>query len=80
MKIKITFKDPDGVHDTIAQAITDEVWKIPDLSESERDWICEGRLVETKDALGRWLKYDELVTIEFDIAANTARVLLADET
>ena len=73
MKIKITFKDPDGVYDSITQAARGSL--PAGLSAGERDAIMERRYEEATRQLRLWIKYGEYVTIEFDTDAKTATVL-----
>lgn len=78
MKLKIVFKDPDGVFESIRDAVNNEVGKIAGLDDDERAVIAEDRMAKTDDALGKWIKYSEYLTVEFDTDANTAVVLEAD--
>lgn len=72
MKIKITFKDPDAVYDAIKAAVLDN---IPSgLTEEEVELISDNRIHDTASRLGRWLTFNELITIEFDLDKGTAVV------
>lgn len=73
MKLKLTFKDPDGVYDGISDAVT---MSLPDgLSHKETAILYDSRREEVEEALGKWLRYGEYVTIEFDTETGMATVL-----
>ena len=72
MKLSITFKDPDVVHDAAYDCVKAS---IPEgLSQDEIDMIGEMRTAEIKQKLSKWITYGEYVTIEFDLDAGTATV------
>lgn len=73
MKIKIHLKDPDGVANSIDEAVRISVSEIAGLSDDERERLFE----ERRDALSidRWVEYGEYVSIEIDTDEDTARVL-----
>jgi hypothetical protein len=81
MKLKVTFKDPDGVYDSIQKAVNE--WTAQKMSEldwaSEEDSlkedIKEQKQQEINLKLCKWLKYSEYVTIEFDLEAEKATVM-----
>lgn len=73
MKIKITFKDPDGVFECIREAV--EATLPEGLSPHERNQLVESRHEETASRLRKWLKYGEYLTVEFDTDAGTAVVV-----
>ena len=76
MKITITFKDPDGVSDSIAAAARESVAAYaPGLEKDEIDEVIGRREEKLTDALSRWIEYGEYVRIEFDTEAKTATVL-----
>lgn len=60
MKIKVTFKDPNGPHDALKAAVKG-------LSEEEADKV-EG-------AFNRWIRSGEYLTVELDTEADTATVI-----
>jgi hypothetical protein len=83
MKIRITFKTPDVVEQTLQDAKESELSST--LMEAERagqpisDWEAE-ELVDSKVAklehtLKKYIRYSELVTIEFDTENQIARVV-----
>lgn len=75
MKIRVTLKDPDTMHD----AVDDAVGKMPppDGVESEEwDRIRESRAEKVKEAISaKWMEYSEYLTVEFDTDAGTATVI-----
>jgi hypothetical protein len=78
MKIKITLKDPDGVANSIYDAVESSVKEVPGLSEREREHLAEERRDNLEDTLGRWIRWGEYVTIEIDTDEGTARVVPND--
>lgn len=73
MKIRIHLKDPDGVYDSINAAVVTSIRQLG-LSEREASALIDARTEEVTDALGKWIKYGEYVSIEFDTEAGTATV------
>lgn len=71
MKIRVHFKDPDGVADALADAV--EKTKPEGLSESEWDDIA----LERREgiSLKPWVEYNEYLTVEIDTEAKTAVVI-----
>jgi len=59
MKLCITFKDPDGVSDSLEDAGLDQ----NDLPE------------DVRKIMDKYIAYDEYLTVEFDLATGTAEVL-----
>lgn len=84
MRIKVTFKAPDGIYESIRGAIDDLISnQRADINggyygESNAD-RCERRnnLIENviPKALSKWIEFGEYVAIEFDTDAMTAKVL-----
>jgi len=64
MKLKITFKTPDAVD----HALREELGAFAEID-------CEEDLIECTARLGKWVRYGESVTIEFDLDTMTANVL-----
>lgn len=77
MKIRVTLKDPDTMHDAVDDALKDA--EKPDgVSAEEWDDIREARAEKFKgDITTRWMRYGEYLTVEFDTDAHTATVLAA---
>lgn len=67
MKIKITFKDPDGVSDAISDSLPPRQRKDDCVWWEARDEVVED--------LSRWIRGSERITIEFDTEAGTATVM-----
>lgn len=76
MRITIHLKDPDGVEDSLASAAKESVRGL-DVSPGERTDLIESRTEENRDAVKKWVKYGEYVSIEIDTEAGTAKVLPA---
>lgn len=77
MKIIVTFKDPDGVGDSLREAVEESVMAIDGLSDGERESLVEDRLESVRESLSKWIEYDEYLRVEFDTEAGTARVMPA---
>lgn len=74
MKVRITFKDPDGPDDAIEEAF-DNADDLP-KDEEEREAVVEMRVEKLREALtDKWLPYGEYVTLEYDTEADTMRVV-----
>lgn len=74
MKIKITFKDPDGVYDRISDVVIDQLRNIEGITDDERETMEESRREGMNELLSKWIEYSEYITIEFDTEAGTAVV------
>lgn len=75
MKLKITFKDPDGVYECVRDAVQET---LPEgLSEEEADELLESRTENAEDALRKWIEWKEYLSVEFDTETGTATVLPA---
>lgn len=74
MKVIVTFKDPDGVHESLRNACEESVEDL-DISEDEKRDLAESREDQLNEDLSTWIKYDEYVSIEFDTEKKTATVL-----
>lgn len=75
MKVKITFKDPDGAIDGVRDAVQES---LPDgLDDDEYEKLLESRTEDTFDKLKQWLLWKEYLTVEFDTEAGTAVVVKA---
>lgn len=73
MKIKLTFKDPDGVYESLRAAVEET---IPDgLTDEEQDELIDRRMEDAHDKMRKWIKYQEYVTVEIDSDAGTAVVV-----
>jgi hypothetical protein len=77
MKFKVTFKDPDGPCDSIAEAARESL--PADLSEAEKDTLLDARIERLKETTRLFFEYGEYVCIEIDTDAKTARVVPVKE-
>jgi len=73
MKISITLKDPDGVSNSVYEAVRAEVNKLG-LDEDETEALFEIRLEKVEKQLEKWIYCDEYVTLNFDLDLGTAEV------
>ena len=73
MKLRITFKDPDGVANAIKKAVTESVSSLSD-DPDEQEAVSEIRTEKLQTSLEKWLSWNEYVTIEFDTDTGTAVV------
>lgn len=64
MKISITFKSPNAVADAIDREIDH------DLDDYEAEELVE----QWSEKFKKWVRYGELITIDFDLDAGTATV------
>lgn len=77
MKIKVVFKDPDTLSDTVQEAARSSM---PEgLSEAEKEAIMELRTEKIYNQCSKWFAMGEYMGIEIDTEADTARVLEARE-
>lgn len=74
MRFRVKMKDPDTLHDAIADAVRAEVKTIPGLSAEEREAVEEKRQEEAGKVAERWFEYGEYLTVEIDTEARTATV------
>ena len=75
MKIRIYIKAPDEFYEGIHEAVCETLDPLK-LSQREKDALYDMRAGEVKDALEKWVEYNECCTLEFDTEAGTATVLL----
>ena len=73
MKFTITFKDPDGVYDSLRDAVIGSMEE--GLSDEETNLLYEHRCEKLSDFIEDWVEFDEYITIEFDTGAGTATVV-----
>lgn len=73
MKFKVTFKTPDVVDDAIDQMGQD----LLERGCSRED--IEGDLWEADKTLQKFIRYNEIVEIEFDTEQRTATVVVQNE-
>jgi hypothetical protein len=76
MKFTVTMKDPDGVYESIEDAVKSSLAN-SDLDEDEREALLEVRREKVKEICGQWFVYDEYLYVEVDTEAGTCVVLPA---
>ena len=74
MKIKVTMKDPDTMHDAVCGAVEREV-KAMNLPQDEQEMLIDARTVKEQSKMGKWFEYGEYLAVEFDTETMTATVL-----
>lgn len=75
MKIRVTLKDPDTMHEAVEDAL--ERMPCPEGVEADEwDHMRETRGEKIKaDISTRWMEYGEYLVVEFDTDAKTATVV-----
>ena len=73
MKFTITMKDPDGVYESIQDAIA--MIHIDGVEEDEMDAVRKVRGEKIHELCGRWFEYGEYLRVEVDTDAKTCTVL-----
>jgi len=80
MKIVISMKNPDCVSDAVREAAENFVnEKRPSLAGNAREEAIRAREKSILGKLSKWIEYQEYINVEFDLVAETARVLKVDE-
>lgn len=74
MKIKVTMKDPDTMHDAVQEAVAREV-KAMGLPEDEEEQLIELRCEKVREKMYKWFEYGEYLTVEVDTDSMTATVI-----
>lgn len=75
MKFTVTMKDPDKLHDAIADAVTADLDKISGLDAEDREALFETRREAVSKITSKWFQYGEYLTVEIDTEAKTATVI-----
>lgn len=79
MKVRITLKDPDTMHDAVDEAAK-RLEKPDGIDADEWAHICEQRADKAKGIIAeRWMPYSEYLVVEFDTEAMTATVRPASD-
>jgi hypothetical protein len=78
MKFKITLKDPDGVYDSIEDAVEGSLFNL-ELDENEKAAVKDTRLENINDIVSQWIEYREYLTVEIDTEARTCVVVPVKE-
>ena len=71
MKVRVTFKTPDALDYALEEAGFKNNENLDCPEEDLDKWEA------AKKTISKWIKYGEVVTIEFDLDAKTARVVEA---
>lgn len=81
MKIRVSLKDPDSMHDAVEDAVRADIKETTDgLSQKERDYLLDERVGPVQGEItARWMPYGEYLYVEFDTDTWTATVLSAKE-
>lgn len=74
MKVLVTMKDPDAMHDAVREAVEREV-KQMGLSRDESKLLVEARVDKTIELMVKWFTHGEYMTVEFDTDDMTATVI-----
>jgi len=77
MKIRIQMKDPDTMHDAVAEAVSEQL-QSSGLPKDEQDALCEVRCDKIRAICAKWFRYSEYLTVEVDTDAETCTVLPAE--
>ena len=73
MRFTITMKDPDGVYESIQDAIGGI--RVGGLDADELSDVRERRAEKVHKLCGRWFEYGEYLRVEVDTEAETCTVL-----
>lgn len=74
MKFKVQMKDPDGVSESVYQAVKNSLQDVSGVSADELEELKETRREELQDILGKWFQFEEYLTVEIDTETKTIRV------
>jgi hypothetical protein len=73
MKVNLFLKDPDGVYESVRDAVQET---LPDnLSEDEQEELLARRTEDTHEKLKKWVEWKEYVTVQIDTDTGEAIVL-----
>lgn len=75
MKFKVQMKDPDTLHDAIADAVEEEMTLEGLTDPEERESILELRKERAQKVAAKWFQYGEYLTVEIDTDAATCVVV-----
>lgn len=75
MKFQVQMKDPDTLHDAIADAVDADVRKTAGLSEDEIEVVKNERSDKVRAQCAKWFEYGEYLSVEIDTDAGTCTVL-----
>ena len=72
MKIRITFKDPDGIYEQISNY---SIERMGDVEESEEENIIDEDIKRIVKKLAPWIDNKDSITIEFDTEKHSAVII-----
>ncbi len=78
MKIRVTMKNPDTLHDAIADAakeFIDSLAYAEKFDEEEKAHLIESRKERWAAIAKKWFQYGEYLTVEIDADAETCVVI-----
>ena len=80
MKLRITIKDPNALHDCIKQQVVDGLSEVEQeeydsMNRHEQNAFIMDRVEEAQDAAREWMLYGEYITIEIDTVERTCTVV-----
>lgn len=82
MKMRLTFKDPDVLHEELGDQRFAMVKKLVNdlkISEEAAEVEADVRLDKMVNLTSKYLEYGEYITVEFDDETGTARVVPKNE-
>lgn len=74
MKFKVTMKDPDTLHDAIAEAAAESVATLSNDAD-EREAVAAIRREQAQKVAEKWFEYGEYLCVEIDTDAGTCVVV-----
>lgn len=75
MIIDITLKDPDRPYEAIEDAVKEDLKKIKDISDEEREALFDARRASITKICSAWIEYGEYIRIQIDTEKKTCVVL-----
>jgi hypothetical protein len=74
VKFRVTMKNPDSLFVSAQEAAVESVRPLG-LGEHEAEYLADKRREEYEKFAGKWMKWGEYLTVEFDTEAGTATVV-----
>jgi hypothetical protein len=74
MKLRVTMKDPDCLHEAVDSAVARQLKEL-NLPDDECDAIREMRCEKLREECSKWFEYGEYLTVEIDTDAGTCVVV-----
>jgi ribosomal protein S12 methylthiotransferase accessory factor YcaO len=75
MKIQVSMKDPDALHEAVREAVNNEIDSMSGISADEKELIKEKRIEKTNEICRQWFEYGEYLLVEIDTESKTCIVL-----